>query len=350
MSYTRSVDTRMWGDRKFCSVSKPQPNAQTLFFYLLTGPETGILPGVFRMGRAALAEALGWDVDATVRCFDELVELGMAIADWLHRIVYLPNALRYGPAVGPDWVKKWGEPFDQLPDCDLKVEVYRRFLNHFQALAAENPRQKPTLQAFYEAVPPPDQGTPPGLAPGHPPTPPPQKDQDQDQRSSSSARDQPGGGEVLESPTPPPPQEPVRTACAVAGEVAGEEVGKVIPIRDAPPLNPREHLWARIQNQRADVRCLPPEGIHRTTDRKTGEDTLEELRVLYGDDLVVEMHLSYLATDEVTVDGRKVRLERAKPGWAWDLFKRNADKYFIPKGQAPAPVGAQVVGEVRNAF
>ena len=50
MSRYRKIDTRMHGDKKFRALSGPQPNGKSLWYYLLTCPETTNIPGLFAAG------------------------------------------------------------------------------------------------------------------------------------------------------------------------------------------------------------------------------------------------------------------------------------------------------------
>ncbi|MCZ5770861.1 hypothetical protein O5340_13685 [Escherichia coli] len=56
----RKVKITIWDDPKFRALSPLPPSGQSLFIYLLTSPFTGIIPGLFKAGRAAMAEELGW--------------------------------------------------------------------------------------------------------------------------------------------------------------------------------------------------------------------------------------------------------------------------------------------------
>jgi hypothetical protein len=119
----RKISVRIWGDEKFRRLSKPKPNAQSLWFYLLTGPHTSALPGVFVSGEASLAEALGWSVKDFRRCFSELVAAGMAKAEWSHRVVWLPKAVNHNAPESPNVVKSWRVALDEVPECHLKYEA-----------------------------------------------------------------------------------------------------------------------------------------------------------------------------------------------------------------------------------
>lgn len=132
MGFYRNVDMRMWGDERFRKLSKPQPNAQTLWVYLLTGNETGPVPGFIVAGAAGLAEALGWDVKPFRERFLELSSNGMAKADWEARFVWLPNGIRHNEPANPNIVKGWLPYLDGIPECDLKNRAIGRLWRYLQ--------------------------------------------------------------------------------------------------------------------------------------------------------------------------------------------------------------------------
>jgi hypothetical protein len=113
----RKVDLRLWSDAKFRSLSR---DGKFLWIFLLTGPYTGIFPGLFRMSRAGAAEDLDLTTEEFERSFAELQSAGMAEADWTARLVWLPNAVRYNPPDNANVAKAWAREFMQLPECDLR--------------------------------------------------------------------------------------------------------------------------------------------------------------------------------------------------------------------------------------
>jgi len=124
MSLYRKVELQTWGDAKFRALSPLPPCGQGLWLYLLTGPRTGILPGLIPAGRAAMAEELGWSLEAFDDAFDEAFREGMIQADWKARLVWLPRALR--ETNKPESLNvaiAWRKAFDRLPDCDLKASA-----------------------------------------------------------------------------------------------------------------------------------------------------------------------------------------------------------------------------------
>src|SRR5580700_2363276 len=103
----RSIDVRLWGDKKFRSLSPIQPSGQAMFLYLLTNPNTTSIPGLYRAGAAALAEELGWSIEGFRRAFDELLKQGLIKADLDSRVIFIPNAIKYNKPQSPNVVKGW---------------------------------------------------------------------------------------------------------------------------------------------------------------------------------------------------------------------------------------------------
>jgi len=134
-SYFIKIDQRMSGDEKYRSLSKPQPNAQTLWIHLLTGPHKRSIPGIFRAGMGSLADDLEWESTDTKRAFAEIEELGMAIADHRARVIFIPNVVRYDPPSRPNVVKGWAKQLATLPETLLKglwvARVWRFLCDEF---------------------------------------------------------------------------------------------------------------------------------------------------------------------------------------------------------------------------
>ena len=130
-SWYRALDAGIWGDEKFRQLSPPSPSGQFLWIYLLTGEHTDGLPGLYRVGEAALAEALAWPVAELRRALAEITTLRMALVDSNARVIYLPNALRYQPPSNPNQIKSWAKAFRRIPECELK----RKWLQQLQVYA-----------------------------------------------------------------------------------------------------------------------------------------------------------------------------------------------------------------------
>jgi hypothetical protein len=120
----RRIEVRMWGDEKFRNLSPLPPCGQGLWMYLLTGPHTSAIPGLFKAGRAAMAEDLNWELEAFDEAFREAYQQGMVKADWKAKVVWVPNALACNKPESLNVVKSWRDSWDLLPECDLKREAY----------------------------------------------------------------------------------------------------------------------------------------------------------------------------------------------------------------------------------
>lgn len=123
MSRYRKIEVRIWADEKFRALSPLPPSGQSLWLFLLTGPHTGPIPGLFRSGKLALAEELGWSSKAFSKAFAELEAQGMVKADWENRVVWLPKAIVYNLPQSPNVIKSWEEELKLIPECTLKTEA-----------------------------------------------------------------------------------------------------------------------------------------------------------------------------------------------------------------------------------
>ena len=119
------VSRRVWGDLKFTELSAPQPNAQTLWFRLLTGPELTNIPGLFPARESGMAEALGWPLEAFRKAFREVSEKGMSKADWKHGLVWVPKAMEHNRPESPNVVIGWATLWVELPECSLKDQAFQ---------------------------------------------------------------------------------------------------------------------------------------------------------------------------------------------------------------------------------
>lgn len=113
----RKIEVRTWTDEKFRGLSL---HGKLLWLYLLTGPHTGIIPGLFSAGRAGLAEQLGWEPKVFNKAFDEIERIGMVSADFGAMLVWIPKAVIYNPPPNPNVAKAWGKAFTMLPECLLR--------------------------------------------------------------------------------------------------------------------------------------------------------------------------------------------------------------------------------------
>ena len=185
----RRIKVAMWADDKFLRLSRPKPNAQSLWVYLLAGPDTSQIPGLIVAGEAGLAESLDWPIGAFRRCWKEITGQRMVRADWKNRVIWVPKAIQHNAPANPNVVRSWREPWDLVPDCTLKSDAWialRTFFTGFDNPepwvaafegACRKPSSKPSPKASEESSPKP-------LSKGSP-----KQEQEQEQDKDTSAID-----------------------------------------------------------------------------------------------------------------------------------------------------------------
>lgn len=145
----RKVSTRMWSDEKFRSLSRPQPNGQSLWQYLITGPHTTSVPGLFSAGEAQLAERLEWSLASFRRVWREIESAGMGEADWRACVVWLPNALKHNAPESPNVVIGWKNAMDEIPACALRDRALQEMDRVLSTVGASRAYQ----EAFRKVLP-----------------------------------------------------------------------------------------------------------------------------------------------------------------------------------------------------
>ena len=121
----RKVSVSTWADEKVRRLSGMQASGQAMFLMLLVGPQTTSMPGVQPVGRMALAEMLGWDMEGFDKAFREVFEEGLAIADWEARFLFVPKAIIHNPPQSPNVVKSWASTWARVPECPLKDQAWQ---------------------------------------------------------------------------------------------------------------------------------------------------------------------------------------------------------------------------------
>ena len=147
MARYRKVDSRIWNDAKFSSLSD---NGKLVFFMLLTHPSMTAL-GAMRGNIPGLASEMGWKVEAFREAFREALSKGMAEHDEKSSFISLPRFLKYNAPESPNVVKAWESCLDLLPECDLKNVVLCRAKGYAEALTKGFAQALP--EAFSKAMP-----------------------------------------------------------------------------------------------------------------------------------------------------------------------------------------------------
>ena len=124
MGRFRKVDTRIWGDAKFRSLSDP-PSGATAFLFLLTHPHMTSL-GAMRATMAGLAAERGWPETAWRTACQPALAQGMVEVDEKASYVGLPNFIKYNPPESPSVVQSWVKVLDLVPECPLRALQLQR--------------------------------------------------------------------------------------------------------------------------------------------------------------------------------------------------------------------------------
>lgn len=142
----RRISVRFWTDERVRKLTPLAPSGQALWLYLLSGPHTSAIPGVFVCGRAALAEALDWDLEAFDACLAQLTREGLVRFDKASRLWFIPNALRHNPPANPNVVTGWRNVWMLLPEGEVLDQIGTTMLATLQALS------KPCAEAFAKVL------------------------------------------------------------------------------------------------------------------------------------------------------------------------------------------------------
>jgi hypothetical protein len=139
MGRYRKIDTRIWNDAKFCSLSE---RGKLVFLFVLTHPHLTSL-GAMRATRSGLASELQWPLEAFGEAFGEALRKGLLEYDERASFLGVPNFLRYNGPESPNVVKSWGDALDLIPECKMKELLVNRVKGFVEGLT----------QAFAKALP-----------------------------------------------------------------------------------------------------------------------------------------------------------------------------------------------------
>lgn len=134
----RRTSTQMWRDEKFMALSKPKPNAQTLFHWLFTGPLTTSVPGYLSVSVGAIAGELEWSVPATDKVIIELETARMLRVDRAARFMWLPNSVKHNEPANPNICRGWARTLiSEYPECPLMREAIMSLRAYLGALGGD---------------------------------------------------------------------------------------------------------------------------------------------------------------------------------------------------------------------
>lgn len=122
MGRYRKIDTRIWNDAKFNTLSE---RGKLVFFFGLTHPNLTML-GAMRASVPGLAAEIRMSPEAFREAFQEAISKGMAKHDEDASFLWFPNFLKYNKPESPNVVKAWPDAFDLIPECQLKQELFQQ--------------------------------------------------------------------------------------------------------------------------------------------------------------------------------------------------------------------------------
>jgi hypothetical protein len=102
MSRYRRIEMRIWSDERFRQLSPLEPSGQALTLVLIFGPQTRLIPGLYRCSLTSLADEMRWSPRKTAQAFREVEAQGIVVADHDARLFWLPNALKHNMPANPN--------------------------------------------------------------------------------------------------------------------------------------------------------------------------------------------------------------------------------------------------------
>lgn len=256
--------------------------------------------GAMRANIPGMAFELGWSTGVCKKAVAAIIEQGIARIDEQASLIWFPNFMRYNRPESPNVIKSWAGAFEDLPECDLREDIFaslsnlaatlgEAYANAFQeafaqGLAEDLPEgyQEGMVEAYREAY---RKGFQEGFGKATPKAMPNQEqEQEQDIKDMNCLRNScpevsgdtstPQQEQPSESPDPPlpvsrsheqkhkPPAEPPEPAL-IELPIVGEKDGKGRPLKDA--------TYAVTKAQAASLHELYP-----------SVDIAQELRAMLG--------------------------------------------------------------------
>jgi hypothetical protein len=118
MAY-RKIDPRLWDDERFVELSCVE---KLLWLYLLTGPHTTSLPGLWIVGVGELVDGLRLPAKSIQAGLEKLERMGRLVSNPRLRLVRIPNAPRYNRPDNARVLKAWFKLWTDIPDCQQKYD------------------------------------------------------------------------------------------------------------------------------------------------------------------------------------------------------------------------------------
>ena len=128
MARYKKIDVRIWNDAKFNVLSS---DAQLIFLYLLTSPQTTML-GAVPVDKHTVSRILKFDDIRYGIGYKQLSQYGMLEYDEAG-IFWIKNFLKYNPPENPKVVISYASLLDLFPECPLLIKIAQSVLRACEA-------------------------------------------------------------------------------------------------------------------------------------------------------------------------------------------------------------------------
>lgn len=128
MARYKKIDVRIWNDAKFNALSS---DAQLIFLYLLTSPQTTML-GAVPVDKHTVSRILKFNDIRYGIGYKQLYEYGMLEYDEAG-IFWIKNFLKYNPPENPKVVISYSSLLDLFPECPLLIKIAKSVLRACEA-------------------------------------------------------------------------------------------------------------------------------------------------------------------------------------------------------------------------
>lgn len=129
------IDPRVWDDEKFLELDDGSRN---LWLLLLTGPQRGRIPGLWRGTVQNLQDTLNRSLSDVELSMRRLEDEAMVIVNRRSRVICVPNAPKYTIPPNVNQLKGWWWEWTQeIPNCEQKI---RHVLRLKEAVNFQNAR------------------------------------------------------------------------------------------------------------------------------------------------------------------------------------------------------------------
>lgn len=118
MAY-RKIDPRLWDDERFVELTAVQ---KLVWLYVLTGPHTTSLPGLWIVGIGELVDGLRFPNKSIREALSVLEGTGMLVYNPHYRLIRVPNAPKYNRPDNARVLKSWFRLWQEIPDCQQKFD------------------------------------------------------------------------------------------------------------------------------------------------------------------------------------------------------------------------------------